>query len=234
MSSEQMQIQFTELWSKVPPPSAKVWNLSRGREVLELLCGALWHLELAAGTGGGFSTVAMGKLSVGGRPPWQEWLRMRPALSVEHSENQLAIGYSFSAHFDPPLRNLLQTMLLANAALRLAGARSILLERGLVKTPPAILGDYVSILQVDGNFKIPSPHPPDKTRVFRDVLIVVAFRDSIMHGETLTGKKDERRKFRDLWIEGRLKQNRPIYSSAEIAQACRGVWLNLVSCLKHL
>jgi hypothetical protein len=119
-------------------------------------------------------------------------------------------------------------MLLANGTLRLAGAWDIL-ESTLKRTPFAVLDDYRNILESDGNFKVVSPYSKYKERILKNVLIVMAFRDSITHGEVFSGNKDRRGKFRELWIEGRLKGNHPKYSSAVIAQACRGVWENLVS-----
>jgi len=58
-----MQIDFTCLWNDLPPHTDNRWRAKhpkQKREMLHLLCGALWHLELAAEvTGKDFSDDPM-------------------------------------------------------------------------------------------------------------------------------------------------------------------------------
>jgi hypothetical protein len=232
------QIPFLHLWAKLPRPSAGVWKRTPGREVLELLCGALWHLELAAEIGGGFPIDNMQTLHGGANVPWEDWLNQQPVPSIRSEEHQLTIHYTFRSPLNARLQSLVQTTLLANGALRIAGARDVLryhLRRRGLSTLPAVLEDYRSILDSSGNFLTSPPLSRYKEQILKRVLIVVAFRDSIMHGELFSGASNESKKFRKLWIKGRLNQNRPKYSPAVIAQACRGVWENLVGgCVRRL
>ena len=57
------------------------------------------------------------------------------------------------------------------------------------------------------------------------LLLVIAFRDSFMHGENPSGS-DPRRKFRAKWFAGDFVSTTPKipYSPAMIAQACQKVW----------
>lgn len=237
MPGSQQQISFTPLWQKLPRPPARIWRRTIGREILELLCSALWHLELAAAIGEGFPTATMQKLHRGAHVPWEEWLTQDPTLSVQSGECQLTIRYAFPLFFNVRYQSLLQTMSLANGALRLAGARDILRVtlRRAARHPqlPAVLEDYESILDSTGNFLTSPSLSQHKEQILRKVLIMVAFRDSIMHGETFSGRPDVCRKFRQLWIDGRLNRKQPKYSPAVIARACRCVWEKLVgSCVK--
>jgi hypothetical protein len=54
-----MHVDFTGLWNDLPPSTDNRWrnkHPQQKREVLHLLCGALWHFELAAAiTDGDFS-----------------------------------------------------------------------------------------------------------------------------------------------------------------------------------
>lgn len=237
MPGTQKQIPFSHLWNKLPLPSAGVWKRTPGREFLELLCGALWHLELAAEIGGGFPTENMQKLHGGASIPWADWLNHKPTPSVESVGCQLVISYTFHVGPNARLNSLVQTLTLANGALRLAGARDVLQHhlRSRRLSLPAVLEDHRSILHSSGNFLAPSSLSKHKERILKRVLIVVAFRDSIMHGEAFSGSPDKSRKFRKLWINGRLHQNRPKYSPAVIAQACREVWERLASgCIRRL
>ena len=75
MPGTKKAILFTGLWQKLhAPPLTKAWGSVRGREVLELLCSALWHFELAAELGGGFPTEDMPQLFSGTHTPWEEAL----------------------------------------------------------------------------------------------------------------------------------------------------------------
>src|SRR5262249_9939959 len=161
------------------------------------------------------------KLLGGADLPWQEWLNQTPVPSVQSAKNGLTMHYSFHVSLDPRLKNLIQTMLLANGVLRLAGARDILIsELSKNKKPlPAMLGDYSSSLDRTGNFIILSANSKYKEGALKNAVIVVDFRESIMHVEVPQVKppykKGEKiRKFRELWIKGQHTQKRPKYSPA--------------------
>jgi hypothetical protein len=230
-------ILFTGLWQKLhTPPLTKAWGSVRGREVLELLCSALWHFELAADLGGGFSTEDMPKLFSGTHTPWEEWLTNKPQLLMQSVGCQLSIQYTFPVFPDARVNSLIQTMMLADGALRLAGARDILREELKRKSLPsaklpAVLMDCQSMLTQTGDFRSP---PSRKERVRKRVLLVIAFRDSLMHGEKYSRSSDPIKEFREKWIHNYFKPSRLAYAPAIIAQACKEVLEHLIRSVRLL
>jgi hypothetical protein len=252
MASRRGQSDFTVLWDRLPQASHPVWQHSapgrgqqrqkRLREVYQWLCAALCQLELAAKLGD-FPVENMEKL-LGvehGEPlPWKDWLEKTHSLSVQSGEHQLTMHYTFTCAIERP-KMFLQSLLLANGALRLAGVFDRL--KGLDKTG-LYFGEPTTILNVSGKFKssvfdhtgnFKKPYDEKKLQY----LIMLALRDALMPGETAekdkihclkkAAKKDEnmrrqlkRRLFRELWVKGNFEPRLP-YSPAVIASACREI-----------
>lgn len=198
------------------------------REIAELLCGALWHFDLAEQIGP-LSPVKTSAL-LGGTPlPWAAWLQQGYTVTLSPKESG---PWTISMPTDPRFKSFVQSMLLGSTALRLAGAWRILYDG---KNPPPkqqpkswanslkdpVLDDPGKILDHSGNFN--SPHPP---LITQQVLLVVAFRDSFMHGETPTGAGPIRH-YRKQWL------NLNDYNLETIAQACIGVWKDLLAIVKR-
>jgi hypothetical protein len=229
-----MLINFTKLWQCLPLEEYSGWiktDWDNRREILHLLCGALWHLELASHMkSGDFSEDNIAVLLNPGHSrlaPWEHWTSrfpVPPEVTVQTEERALTMRYTFCTSLPPHLPVLLQTLLLADGALRLAGAYELLPTSKLTR-----LGDDVSfkdILKDDGSFKNSlGLYDP---RVC--LLLVIAFRDSFMHGENPPEKKP-RFTFRRKWFAGDFASTNPKlpYSPAIIAQACQKVWEEISS-----
>jgi len=229
-----MLIDFTKLWQRLPPAEYNGWiktDWDNRREILHLLCGALWHLELASHIKkGDFSEENM---SVVLNPensqlaPWEHWTShfpVPPKVSVQPEGQMLTMSYTFNTPLPPHMPVLFQTLLLADGALRLAGAYELVPTSMLTS-----LGDdsFRDILKDDGALKdgldISNP------RVC--LLLVIAFRDSFMHGENSPDKKQPRFMFRRKWFAGDFaSSNLKIpYSPAIIARACHRVWEEIIA-----
>ena len=84
-----------------------------------------------------------------------------------------------------------------------------------------VLRDPKKILDNSGN--INSPHRP---LITQQALLVVAFRDSFMHGETPSTLEKPIWRYRKQWL------NSDAYNLETIAQACIGVWKDLLLIVK--
>jgi hypothetical protein len=232
-----MIIDFAALWQRLPKAHYPGWRRTRWdnrREILHLLCGALWHLELASQmTNRDFSASKIeGILNPNPEQnplaPWEPWT-LNPHFPAPHDvtvrteERMLTMRYVFCAPFPAYLPVHLQTVLLADGALRLAGAYEL-----LPSPKPTTLGDvdnFGDILTSDGslNRKIDRSDPLKDKRVC--LLLVIALRDSFMHGENAPDKKP-RFEFRNKWFAGYfVSPNHDVpYSPAIIARACQKVW----------
>ena len=159
--------------------------------------------------------------------PWEHWTSHFPALpevSVQTDERTLTMRYTFGTSLPSHLPVLFQTLLLADGALRLAGAYELLPASTLTK-----LGDddsFRDILKDEGIFK----NKADLSDPRVCLLLVIAFRDSFMHGED-PEKKQPRFKFRRKWFAGDFTSINPKipYSPAIIAQSCQRVWEEIIS-----
>ena len=226
-----MLIDFTKLWQSLPLEGYSGWTKTdwdNRREILHLLCGALWHLELASRMqNGDFSEDNIEVLLAPGHArlaPWEHWTSrfpVPPEVTVHTEEHTLTMRYTFCTSLPPHVTVLLQTLLLADGALRLAGAYELL---PTLKRPRLGEDNFGDILQNDGSFKrVDFSNPLKHLRMC--LLLVIAFRDSFMHGENPSGS-DPRRKFRAKWFAGDFVSTTPKipYSPAMIAQACQKVW----------
>lgn len=133
-----MKNSFTELWELIPNKGHKVWGaveprtneLNRLREVLELLCSVLWRLELVFEFGD-FPKESMAdyrkkRLECGKELPWAIWRDQRESLSIKFDGDQLLVKYRFRESSDDSFGYLIQSTLIADAAIRLQGIRDML------------------------------------------------------------------------------------------------------------
>lgn len=228
---EEIRNKFRLLWKLIPEAGSEVWQYTlpassgygRRREALELLCGALWHLELASVLPDlpkqHMMALREGKKEDRTRLPWEAWLEQSKDLSAEFLEGELLVRYRFSDSSDPALSVLIQTMLIADATFRLDGARDVLRplyeRQNLHPLALAVRRKISKWLDKDKATFIPSV-----SALQRQVTIVVAFRDSYSHGE------DPRPTEKPLW---RFRVERLYdYSLTDIATACLAVWKKLV------
>src|SRR6266571_8656697 len=155
-----MQIDFTCLWNDLPPHTDNRWRAKhpqQKREMLHLLCGALWHLELAAEvTGKDFSDDPMEiALDAPANKPvvrWEPWISPNPPkveVDTSMDENKLSVSYTYCTPINAPMRTHLQTLFLGDGALRLAGAYDYLNPK-----PATLQGDdcFTDILDEYGSF----------------------------------------------------------------------------------
>jgi hypothetical protein len=238
-----MLINFTQLWERLPPEEYRGWSKTESdwghedkrREILHLLCGSLWHLELASQiTNGDFAEANM-EVCLGSEhdrlAPWTPWASrspaVRPEVTVQAEERTLTIRYLFSPSIPSSSPVHFQTLLLADAALRLAGAYDL-----LPTSKRNRLGNdkFQPLLKDDGSFKQPYNLKISDAKLC--LLFVIVLRDSFMHGEN--PPPDDRKRwwaFREKWFAGDFASNTPSfpYSPAIIAQACQKVWEEIVS-----
>ena len=160
--------ELSNLWSllsKTWPPANKD---ERKREILELLCTAAWHLQKAFELGNIPRTKLKSLIPkrVGGKTPLQLWVES---------------GDWFDTH-KTDLNFTVQSMFIADAALRLDGVLWVLRDNsGLAKNElhNSVLSDRKEMNQWLSSSAFPSAKPT----ILEQVMIVVAFRDSYMHGE---------------------------------------------------
>ena len=149
-------------------------------------------------------------------------------VSTSRDKHKLTISCTYCTLINTPRRVHWQTLFLGDGALRLAGVYDYLNPK-----PSLFQGDdcFSDLLDKDGKFN-PNVDNSDPLKVPRvRLLIVIAFRDSFMHGERRDGS-DPRWQFRKNWFDGHFAQSHNLpYSPAIIALACRQVWEELLSSL---
>lgn len=184
-----------KLWTYAPQPGHRVWKAgirsqtkrSRRRNAWELMCGALWHLELAVSLGVVPSTTIeqsrSQQIQKYGGIPWEQLLKCRQKPSAVVIGDTLRISCGLPSSASPCLVYLLQSMLVADAAIRLDGARDILLRTWRRKHRPLVLCDRKTI-ESDAHWL-----GNDASRFSalpwhrRHIITIVAFRDWYLHGE---------------------------------------------------
>ena len=178
--------------------------------------------------------------------PWKDWLQNTHGLCVHSDAHQLTMHYTFTLAAERP-KIFLQSLLLADGALRLAGILDIL---QVIDKHGVYFDDPTTIINVSGYFRLSVfdhvghfKKPYDEKR--QQYLIVLAMRDSFMHGEIEEQAKLnvlrkeakrsknarqqlKRRMFRELWFKGKLAPRLP-YSPEVIAKACREVAEELIN-----
>lgn len=212
-----------QLWNSLPAVGDSLWKYSpadqsdlsaRKREAVQLLAGALWHLELVAALG----PVDQNSLKTlhAGPNRWEPWRNNPPALSTSSTHEALVVTHQLGDLSDTDTRVLMQSMLILDAAVRLDGARHILLTAGSRTSDALAQRDIIEQwLDSKGCFK------PSTSALQRNVAKVVCFRDSYMHGEISTQKKQPCQK---AFRKGPLMDE----SLASILAACEEVWKELV------
>ncbi len=222
---------FAELWDRVPWPSDSIWRYSvpedskpsRIRNALELLCGALWHLELARAIGN-FPTEGIIEYRENYKNfkkciPWQAWVEHHNKVTAGFCADLLTIKYHFSNHPDVALLTLIQTMLVADAAFRLYGARDVLSRIDSLKKQrlPILASPKEVASWLDKNS---ATFIDAATELQKYVVTLIAFRDWYMHGEI----PDEHA----FWVLRRFRMNSiGSFSLSKIADSCLAVWIEL-------
>jgi hypothetical protein len=236
--------QSQELWKALNSLPRKVWKDTPGgsgdpppwREIAQLLCSAAWHFELAEKLQTPFSSKKMTTLLGKKAPwPWGAWLKYHQAFGHPPTEGHpwvtpMWIDSIPGKPVDGRSLIFIQSTLLGDVALRLAGSWEILRDGKYHKPPktwassiidPIIDKSLDSLLDTCGKIKYPTTILP----IMKQLLIVVAFRDSFMHGE-ISDKSNKRRKYRDLWIGSKE------YTPKVIGEACLGVWKGILNIVK--
>ena len=141
----------------------------RWREVVELICGAIWHMEHAVQVGELDSQQYDALRRVDLRP-WETWLESRCAIQR---------GLTSRAHASELVATNIQSMLLGDSVLRLAGAWQILEDSWNSKLYPAVskLGRLRDVFDKDGSTK------PNIDSRLSSLLVLTEIRDTFMHGE---------------------------------------------------
>lgn len=160
--------ELSNLWSLL----SKTWPTAnkdeRKREILELLCTAVWHLQKAYELGNIPRTKLKSLIPkrVGGKTPLQQWVESGEWFDTNKTD----------------LNSTVQSMFIADAALRLDGVLWVLRDNsGLAKNAfsNSVLADRKEMDQ----WLTSSVFPGIKPNILGQVTIVVAFRDAYMHGE---------------------------------------------------
>src|SRR5437867_12106227 len=167
------------LWQDLPGLDDKVWqHISPGRdkhitkrEAYELLAAALWHLELAHALGPISGEPLTTPMALGSG--FSEWARVCPSLTVERDHKELVFRYQFLKEPALAVYKLIQNMLVADAGLRIYGAREVL-RSTVPKT--GVLAPVKSLVEHTGLFK------PNISTLQQQTILLIAFRDSYMHG----------------------------------------------------
>lgn len=164
---------------------------ARWREIVELLCGATWHLEQAVKVSP-FDAEKYEELRAVDDRPWQTWLDSRD-LGGPHGETHQVSDLAATN---------IQSMLLADAVLRLAGAWEILEDMAKSGCCPSVakMGTLNDALGSNGRVKIGTDPAIERLLVLR------AVRDTFMHGEL---SRDQR--------TGRHRHRNTLYTSAAYA-----------------
>jgi hypothetical protein len=222
---EEKNVEFTRLWDLVPKPKNRLWESQR--EILELFCGALWNLEVAEKIKS-FPTADMqeryGQSSI---LPWEDFIAEPRQISSHIEQRQLIIACA--AHSEDHITGMIQNVMFSNGALRLSGIWDILKYKNIADSRP-VMQEPTDLLNEAGEFL--SLHYP---KITEHVLIVIALRDSLMHGESpLLGnhpspKMKKSAAFRRRWIAGKYPFK---YSPSVIAEACKAVFTELIDVVK--
>jgi hypothetical protein len=225
MPIEEKNVGFTRLWDLIPKPKDRLWGSQR--EILELFCGALWNFEVAEKIKR-FPAADMqqsyGQASI---LPWEDFIAEPRPISSHIEQRQLVI--TCASHSEDHITGMIQNVMYSNGALRLSGIWDILDKKKIADSRPVML-EPTDLLNEAGEFL-----SPDYPEIRRHVLIVMALRDSLMHGESppLGGHPSPKMKksaeFRRRWIVGNYSFK---YSPSVIAEACKAVFTELIDVVK--
>ena len=165
------RVRVRKLTASIRSVPTKVWNnigvgKSRVREVVELLCGALWHLRYALELGELDSTPVRYRDEHSSL--WKEWLGTRGRIS--RAKPQL----------------LVQSLLVSDACLRLAGAQEIF-RKGRENTQP-LFSTFECIEK--------KREKDCATTLDLSIRRIIIHRDAFMHGEFPNRSNEPRRRAR--------------------------------------
>jgi hypothetical protein len=227
---------FRQLWDILPSSCDSIWSHSvpeesepsRIRNALELLCGALWHLELAKALGD-FSTLGVIEYresykKLEKRIPWQTWIEQYNGVNARFISDHLTINYQFNKCPDEVFLTLTQTMLVADATLRLYGSRDVLsrIESLKLQKLPILAPNKEVASWIDKNS---TNYIKTATELQKNLIIVIAFRDWYMHGEIPEEHEG--------WLLRSFRnKNIGSFTLLKIAEACLEVWIELVKLAK--
>ena len=230
--SQEMRKIVQQLWNSVPGAGSAVWkysvpgrdHYSKQRETLELLCGALWHLQLGLELGDlPVESIVSFREKEKDREkqiPWEMWFEQYKELSIDSVKESLTINYLFRDSVNQNIRYLMQSMLFADAALRIDGVRWTLL--GMYGNRGSMPEALAQRKEMEG-WLDPSSTTFKKctTALQKQVIIVTTYRDYIMHGETSTWRNEVLRRFRE--------QEFTKLSLSQIVRACLDLWQELLN-----
>lgn len=220
--TEAIKSKIIELLRRIPNRGNPVWEYrniepnqrTKKREILELLCGAIWHLDLAARCGD-FSKKSFRDLrSENVTLPVEIWLEQIQRDTANHAGTFLTSCFSMEHNNSNQAKYFIQSMLLADTALRLAGIRDILSRLNIDKNraSPVTATRSEICKWLEQNTFLSDP-------IKEHIIIIEAFRDSFMHGEFPTDTKNPGSKnLRNFRIENLYN-----YSPLQIAQNCLNV-----------
>lgn len=110
---------LTSIWNRIPDSKDNIWKDNKRREVIELLCGAFWHLEIASQLvekiDENNTLYHLHQSGLNNQLFWQEWINKRNQ-APDKPLDLAADSY------------IVQTMFFSNSALRLSGAWEIIEE----------------------------------------------------------------------------------------------------------
>ncbi len=164
-------------------------------------------------------------LALGKGLPWAIWREQREGLSVKFDEGQLQVKYRFRESPDDSLTYLIQSTLISDAAIRLQGIRDML--KTICKGKPSLV--------LDKSMRNCLMTPQLTSRKFgnqdsKASCLAGGPSPFIAHGEIADPRyreKSDKKKFIN-FRESTLYN----YRLADIAEACLGVWKELVQIVK--
>ena len=149
--------------------------------------------------------------------PWQAWMEKHSRVTTKAYADQLTIKYLFKKRPDVELFTLIQAMLVADATLRLYGAREVLRRIDSLKPKEVLIlaAPQKVASWLDNNS---ATFLDTATELQKHLIIVIAFRDWYMHGEIPVNH--------EYWVLRRFRRNNiGSFSLSKIVEACLAVCL---------
>lgn len=214
------------LWSRIPWPEllgeadirTGLEKSQRRVEICEILSSVLWRLQIVEALGPlPHNPMDATRLSIQrstGGVAWQLWGRVRPQVHVVESADAISVTMRFGERVPAAARYLLQSSLVADAALRLAGAFPTL--ESLVGAQKASARSAAASWAENGEAATDLDA--------KSTALVLAFRDGYMHSAVSDARQTgPLRHFRSgMWKK---------YSLSEVHQSCLSVWERMSNAL---